>query len=124
MDLAKKRRLDALNNRSDNRILVRPAAHHSQIRLPKKGTAADYLIEALSRGADVSELADSTGWSKYTVVVNLYKVAKKTGIGIRRRQATLHLMMPRGFEQAHAVPEVGLQDAVLTIDAAAVAVAA
>ena len=96
LKIARQRRLDALRNRNENRILVKPADHHKQVRLPELGTIADYLIDALRHGTDLGQLAAETGWSRSTVLVNLYKVAKKTGVGIRRSQDTLHLMPPRG----------------------------
>lgn len=99
LQLAKARRLDALKNRSVDRIMVKPAAHSSQIKMPDEGTVADYLIEALRHGTDLSELARETGWSRSTVVVNLYKVAKKTGVGIRRREDALRLILPKGCER-------------------------
>ncbi|WP_227269016.1 hypothetical protein [Roseobacter weihaiensis] len=57
---------------------------------------AAYLIDALWRGCRIDSLETETGWSKPTVLVNLYKVAKKTGVGIRRKADTLHLILPQG----------------------------
>jgi hypothetical protein len=96
LHLAKTRRLQALNQRADNRILVKPAIHHSQVRLPDEGTVAAYLIDSLGRGVTVEQLEAETGWSKSTVIVNLYKVAKKSGVGIRRREDRMHLVLPEG----------------------------
>ncbi len=98
LNLAKARRLEALENRNVDRILVKPAAHYSQVTMPDEGTVADYLIEALRSGADLDALASETGWSRSTVLVNLYKVAKKTGIGIRRREDVLRMVLPKGSE--------------------------
>ncbi len=94
IDLAKSRRLAALQGREADRVLVMPARHDSDLRLPDEGTAADYLISALGAGVTVEQIMLETGWSKPTVMINLYKVAKKTGIGIRRRSERLHLMLP------------------------------
>ncbi len=96
LKLARERRLEALKNRNENRVLVKPADHHTQVKLPDAGTIADYLIDALRHGTDLGQLAAETGWSRSTVLVNLYKVAKKTGVGIRRSEDTLHLMLPNG----------------------------
>lgn len=96
--LAKNRRLDALNKRKADRVLVKPAAHVSQVKLPYEGTVAEWLMEALSCGANVEQLAEQTGWSNSTVLVNLYRVAKKSGLGIRREHDTLHMIMPEGFD--------------------------
>ena len=106
MQIAKARRLEALNKRNDDRILVEPVAHHTQITLPGQGTVAGYLIDALRHGADFAQLSEETGWSKSTLLVNLYKVAKKTGVGIRRRQDTLQLMLPSGPEHIFPGPKV------------------
>lgn len=100
LNLAKARRVEALNARKSDRILVKPATHMSHFTLPDQGTVADYLVDALRTGVSVDDLANETGWSKSTVMVNLYKVAKKTGIGIRRREDTLRLILPKGY-QAH-----------------------
>ena len=106
LQIAKARRLEALNKRNNDRILVEPVAHHTQITLPEEGTVADYLIDALRHGADLAQLCAETGWSKSTLLVNLYKVAKKTGLGIRRRQDTLHLMLPSDAKQILPGPKV------------------
>jgi hypothetical protein len=94
LHLAKMRRLAALRNREADRVLVAPAKHKSDLRLPDEGTAADYLVMALVAGVTVSQIMAETGWSKPTVMVNLYKVAKKTGIGIRRRNESLYIILP------------------------------
>lgn len=96
LDLAKQRRLRALNDKSADRVMVKPAAHHSQVVLPDTGTVAAYLFDALARGCGVEELEAETGWSKSTVMVNLYKIAKKTVVGIRRRGDQMHLLLPEG----------------------------
>lgn len=106
LQVAKARRLEALNKRNDDRILVEPATHHAQVTLPDKGTVADYLIDALRHGADLAQLSAETGWSKSTLLVNLYKVAKKTGLGIRRRRDTLQLVLPSDSKHIFPGPKV------------------
>ncbi len=106
LQLAKSRRLDALNKRNGDRVLVRPAAHHSQVCLPKEGSVADYLIDCLGHGADLAQMETETGWSRATVITNLYKVAKKSGVGIRRQQDTLHLILPEGSKNIYPRPKV------------------
>lgn len=110
LQMAKSRRLEALNKRSSDRILVKPAEHHSQIKLPDEGTVAAYLIDALNRGCDVTQLETETGWSKSTVVVNLYKVAKKCGVGIRRREDNLYIVMPAGAKRVYPQARVVAND--------------
>ena len=106
MDLARTRRLQALNKKSADRILVKPAAHYSQVRLPDEGTVADYLIDALGHGCTAEQLEAETGWSKSTVVVNLYKVAKKSGVGIRRREDMMHLVLPEKSGHIYPRPKI------------------
>ena len=100
INLAKAHKLEAFNTKNADRILVKPASHYSQVKMPDEGTVAEYLIEALLYGADLGELASETGWSRSTVLVNLYKVAKKTGVGIRRREDVLRIILPKGSQQA------------------------
>lgn len=106
LQTAKRRRVEALNKARGDRILVKPADHHSAVNLPTEGTVADYLLEALGHGCLVEELTKETGWSKSTVLVNLYKVAKKSGVGIRRRSDMLHLILPEGAKHLYPRPRV------------------
>ncbi|MGD9294748.1 MAG: hypothetical protein PVI41_07690 [Roseobacter sp.] len=101
LKMAKDRRVRALTARCEDRILVKPAAHHSQVQLPADGTAAAYLIDSLVRGCRAEQLALETGWSKSTVMVNIYKVAKKCGVGVRRRDDTMHLVLPEGSSRIY-----------------------
>lgn len=84
-----------------DRVLVKPAAHHSLVKLPEEGTLAAYLIDALWHGCRIDSLETETGWSKPTLLVNLSKVARKTGVGIRRKADTLHLILPQGSGDIH-----------------------
>lgn len=93
---AKNRRLEAIKNRGEDRVLVKPAAHADHVKLPDEGTVADYMIEVLFHGCTTEEIEAATGWSRSTVMVNLYKVAKKSGVGIRRKDDMLHLLLPKG----------------------------
>lgn len=104
--LAKNRRLDALNKCKADRIMVTPAAHVSQVKLPYEGTVADWLMEALSCGASIEQLAEQTGWSSSTVLINLYRVAKKSGVGIRREHDTLHMIMPVDYDEVVSTAKV------------------
>lgn len=104
--LARNRRIDALNKCKADRILVAPAAHVSQVKLPYEGTVAEWLMEALSCGATVDQLAEQTGWSSSTVLINLYRVAKKSGVGIRREHDSLHMIMPEDFDEIISTAKV------------------
>ncbi|MEE4188171.1 MAG: hypothetical protein V2I76_06955 [Roseobacter sp.] len=103
---AKSRRIQALQQRSGDRMLVKPAAHASQVQLPDEGTVADYLVDALGHGCTADQLEVETGWSRSTVMVNLYKVAKKSGVGIRRRDDVLSLVLPQGSGHIYPRPRV------------------
>lgn len=103
---AKNRRLQALRKRSGDRVLVKPAAHHAQVEMPGTGTVAEYLIDCLRHGCTAEQLEAETGWSRPTLMVNLYKVAKKTGLGIRRSDEMMHLMMPKGSVHKFPGPRV------------------
>lgn len=110
LEIAKARRVQALSKRSEDRTLIAPAPDFSQVKMPDQGTVAGYLIEALGQGADMAELVAETGWSKSCLLINLYKLARKTGVGISRRDHTLHLMLPSGsdktFPRAKVVNDV------------------
>lgn len=103
---AKNRRLQALQKRSADRILVKPAAHHEQVQMPGAGTVAEYLIDALRHGCTSEQLEAETGWSRSTLMVNLYKVAKKTGVGIRRRSNMMYLDVPKGSAHKYPRPKI------------------
>lgn len=104
--LARNRRIDALSKCKADRILVAPAAHVSQVKLPYEGTVAGWLMETLSCGANVDQLAEQTGWSSSTVLINLYRVAKKSGLGIRREHDTLYMIMPEDFDEIISTAKV------------------
>ncbi|MEM9575751.1 MAG: hypothetical protein AAF999_01920 [Pseudomonadota bacterium] len=106
LDLARTRRLQALEGKAADRILVKPAAHHAQVCLPDEGTVAAYLIDALGHGCTAEQLEEETGWSKATVIVNLYKVAKKSGVGIRRGDGKMHLVLPGGSGHLYPRPKI------------------
>jgi hypothetical protein len=101
LHIAKSRRLVALRTRNQDRVLVTPARHGSDVALPEEGTVAAYLIDALGQGSTVEQIQCETGWSKATAMVNLYKVAKKSGVGIQRKENELHLILPEGAKNIY-----------------------
>ncbi|MGA9254050.1 MAG: hypothetical protein WBV71_16565 [Roseobacter sp.] len=103
---AKNRRLQALKERNTDRVLVKPAAHHDQVQMPGAGTVAEYLIDALRHGCTTDQLEAETGWSRSTLMINLYKVAKRTGVGIRRSADMMYLIMPQGSVHKFPGPKV------------------
>lgn len=106
LERAKSRRLEAIHNRRGDRVLVKPSAHADHVKLPDDGTVADFLINALAHGCTTDDVEAATGWSKSTVMVNLYKVAKKSGVGIRRSAETMYLMLPPGTPKAYPKAKV------------------
>lgn len=120
LQIAKSRRLEALKNSCQDRILIQPAEHHSQINLPMEGTAADYLLGALGHGAEVVQLSAETGWSKATVISNIYKLAKKTGVGVRRKDKRLYLVLPQGAGRIYPRSKVVSDPDAMEIDGAEV----
>ncbi|MEO9652410.1 MAG: hypothetical protein ABJ360_16540 [Roseobacter sp.] len=103
LQLAKQRRLEALENVVKDRTLVEPAAHSSQVKVPSEDTVAGYLFEALGRGCSIKQLETETGWSKSNVLVNLYTVAKKSGFGLHRKNGKIYLILPEGT--THVYPQ-------------------
>ena len=101
---AKARRLAALSDCKSDRLLVSPVRHKSELCLPQNETAAAYLIDALGEGWTVEQFAAKTEWSKSRIMANLYKVAKKTGVGIHHRNDRLHIVWPEGCDETYAHP--------------------
>ncbi|WP_300033281.1 hypothetical protein [uncultured Roseobacter sp.] len=95
-ELARNRRLEALSYRKADRVLVKPRRHASELNPPAEGTTAAWLIGALIHGVTVDEIEKRTSWSRSSVFVNLYQVAKRAGIGIRREDNALHIILPEG----------------------------
>lgn len=106
LEIARSRRIAALAHVNADRVLVRPARHEGDVVLPENGTVAAYLIDALGHGSSVTQIKTETGWSKPTVMVNLYRVAKKSGVGIHRRNNVMHLVVPKGAENVYPRKEV------------------
>lgn len=94
MQIAKMGRMKALEKSNGDRVLVEAAKGRDDLRLPDQGTVAAYLIDAISENASVEQIVAETGWSKSTVMVNLFKVAKRSGVGIRRSNGKLSLILP------------------------------
>ena len=94
MCIAKSRRTEALKKVNADRVLVKPVANIADLRLPKENTVAAYMIDALGEGLTLDQLVEETDWSKSEIMISLYKIAKKTGVGIQRRSSRLHLALP------------------------------
>ena len=100
IEIAKSRRLAALENRNADRLLVSPAGTQSELDMPTEGSIAQVMITTLSGGMTAEQFALEAGWSRSRTMVNLYKVAKKSGIGIERRDGKLFAVWPEGYVEA------------------------
>ncbi len=98
LEQAKSRRLAALEQRNADKLLVSPAHHAAEMCLPDEGTVASVIVSALSKGLTAEQFATEAGWSRSRTMVNLFKVAKKTGVGIERRDGSLFAVWPDGYE--------------------------
>lgn len=94
LQIAKTRRLAALEKCNSDRMLVSPADKEADLKLPEPQTTAADLIDALKKGVTTEELCVEMDWPKARLMTNLYRVAKKTGIGVERRDSQLHIVWP------------------------------
>ena len=99
LEHARSRRLAALKHCNSDRLLVSPVHHAAEMRLPDEGTVASAILDELSTGLVAEKFATEAGWSRSRTMVNLFKVAKKTGIGIERRHGTMFVVWPDGYEE-------------------------
>lgn len=97
LEIAKSGRLAALENRYADRLLVSPADMEVDMHMPSEGSPAQYIINALSKGLLPEQFSKETGWSRSRTMVNLFKVAKKTGVGIERRGGKLFAVWPNDY---------------------------
>ena len=88
------RRIEALQNCNSDRKLVSPTKQYTELRLPEQGTVAADVIDALCEGLTIEQFKAETFWSKYQVMENIYRAAKKAGVGIERRSERLHIVWP------------------------------
>ncbi len=68
--------------------------------MPTDGSVAQLMISALSDGLTVEQFVVETEWSRFRAMVNLFKVAKKTGVGIERRDGKLFAVWPDGYVES------------------------
>jgi hypothetical protein len=113
---AKSRRLAALKNCQSDRLLVEPADHVSELRMPEQGTVAAFIIDALGHGFTIAQFEVETGWSKARIMANLYTVAKKTGVGVQRRNQSLFAIWPADDSDAHTTAATIDGPAVLEVE--------
>ena len=106
LEHAKARRLAALKTCNSDRVLVAPTEDISDLSPPERGTLAAHIIGALDRGCSVEEFMAEHGWSKGRAMANIYRVAKKAGVGIQRSNNKLWLVPPVGYGQRIVESEI------------------
>jgi hypothetical protein len=94
LKLALDGRTRALALRKADRILVKPAAHLTDVVLPVKGSLDAGLLMVLHRGVSVERLAGKSGWSPSEVMVQVFRIVKRARLGIERRGGELFLLYP------------------------------
>ena len=97
LEIAKSGRLAALENRNADRLLVSPTEKEVDMQMPSEGSPAQLIINALSTGLLPEQFGEDAGWSRSRTMVNLYKVAKRTGVGIERRGGKLFAVWPNDY---------------------------
>ena len=96
-----------------DRVLVEPTTDLSNVRPIREGTKRHAMVEALLKGCTLDQLAEATGWKRDVAGAAIYTDLKAAGLGVRRENGLLILMLPNG---SNVVP---LRPAATTADKAA-----
>lgn len=97
----------------EDRVLVEPTTDLSNVRPIREGTKRHAMVQALLNGCTLDQLATATGWKRDVAGAAIYTDLKAAGLGVRRANGILHLMLPKG---SNVVP---LRPAAATADKAA-----
>lgn len=97
----------------EDRVLVAPTSDVSNVRPIREGTKRHAMVQALLNGCTLDQLATATGWKRDVASAAIYTDLKAAGLGVRRENGILHLMLPKG---SNVVP---LRPAAATADKAA-----
>lgn len=97
----------------EDRVLVAPTTDLSNVRPIREGTKRHAMVQALLKGCTLDQLAEATGWKRDVASAAIYTDLKAAGLGVRRENGVLHLMLPKG---SNVVP---LRPAAATADKAA-----
>lgn len=97
----------------EDRVLVEPTTDLSNVRPIREGTKRHAMIQALLKGCTLDQLAEATGWKRDVAGAAIYTDLKAAGLGVRRENGLLILMLPNG---SNVVP---LRPAAATADKAA-----
>jgi hypothetical protein len=97
----------------EDRVLVEPTSDLSNVRPIREGTKRHAMVQALLKGCTLDQLATATGWKRDVAGAAIYTDLKAAGLGVRRENGLLILMLPNG---SNVVP---LRPAAATADKAA-----
>lgn len=80
----------------EDRVLVAPTTDLSNVRPIREGTKRHAMVQALLKGCTLDQLAEATGWRRDVASSALYVDLKAAGLGVRRENGILHLILPEG----------------------------
>lgn len=80
----------------EDRVLVEPTTDLSNVRPIREGTKRHAMVQALLKGCTLDQLAEATGWRRDVASAALYVDLKAAGLGVRRENGILHLILPEG----------------------------
>ena len=92
--IANARRLRALRSLEADKVLIKPARHKSDLVRSKEGTVGAYLFDALAKGPTLEQIQLETMWTKSTAMAYLYRMAKRSGVGILRQSGRYFMILP------------------------------
>ncbi|MBK8458234.1 MAG: hypothetical protein IPL47_14965 [Phyllobacteriaceae bacterium] len=80
----------------EDRVLVEPTSDLSNVRPIREGTKRHAMVQALLKGCTLDQLATATGWKRDVAGAAIYTDLKAAGLGVRRENGLLILMLPNG----------------------------
>jgi len=90
----------------DDRVITQPALDQKHVKAVTQGSKRHLLIQALEKGATISELMAATGWNKDTTTSALRWDLAQAGLGCERKGGKYFLLLPKGFTKP-AIVEKG-----------------
>ena len=81
----------------DDRVITQPALDQKHVKAVTQGSKRHLLIQALEKGATISELMAATGWNKDTTTSALRWDLAQCGLGVERKGGKYFLLLPKGF---------------------------
>lgn len=98
LEEAKKSNVVALPKKARlaDRVIVEPTTDLSNVKPIREGTKRHAMVKALLKGCTLDELAEATGWSRNVASAAVYTDLKAAGLGVRREDGILTLILPKG----------------------------